>query len=132
MGGIVNNMKISKIDHVALVSADSTASRDWYRRVFEMDWVYQGKWDNNPYFLKKGDVYLAIFQDGARNTKTRSNGVRIDHFAFRAESMTDYEDIKKILFEKGIAYDEQDHEISKSIYTKDPDEIKVEVTTYDI
>ena len=125
-------MNINKLDHVALLSSDSKASRLWYQRVFEMEWVFRGQWEDNPYFLKKGDAYIAIFQNGKKSTSTLTKGSRIDHFAFRADSKNDYEDIKETLRKKGIHFEEQDHEIARSIYLKDPDDITVEVTTYDI
>ena len=125
-------MKISQLDHVAIVSADSKVSREWYQKVFGMEWVFQGRWENNPYFLQKGQSFIAIFQKGLKGSKSNKEGVRIDHFAFRAEKMTDYEEVKECLKRIGIPFEEQDHEISKSIYLKDPDEITVEVTTYDL
>jgi len=125
-------MNISKLDHVALVCANSKESREWYRKVFEMEWVFQGKWENNPYFLKKGEAFIALFQKGEKSSPDHQEGSKIDHFAFRAESRNDYEEIKRNLREKGISFNEQDHEISHSIYIQDPDELTVEVTTYDI
>lgn len=125
-------MKIQRLDHVALVSEDSTISRKWYEEVFEMEWIYQGQWDNNPYFLKKGDALLAIFQKGQNSARGQDAVSGIDHFAFRAETRGDYEAVKEQLAAKGLAFDEQDHEISFSIYLRDPDGIKVEVTTYDV
>ena len=97
-----------------------------------MEWVYQGQWENNPYFLKKGDAFIAIFQKGTESTENRHDGVRIAHFAFRAETKNDYEEIKRNLKGKGIAFKEQDHGISNSIYIKDPDNLTVEITTYDL
>jgi catechol 2,3-dioxygenase-like lactoylglutathione lyase family enzyme len=125
-------MKIQRLDHIALVCRDSKASREWYQRVFEMEWIYPGEWDDNPYFLKKGDALLALFQSGTDAAGIPAKGPRIDHFAFRAETRKDYEEVKAELEAKGVGFDEQDHGISFSIYLTDPDGIKVEVTTYDL
>jgi catechol-2,3-dioxygenase len=125
-------MKIQRLDHVAIISENSLESRKWYERIFEMEWICQGQWDDNPFFLKKGDALIAIFQKGTATSGLQANASGIDHFAFRAETWEDYEAIKRELESKGIEFNEQNHEISFSIYLKDPDGVKVEVTTYDV
>lgn len=123
-------MNIQKLDHVALICSDVNASKDWYMNVLGMEWVFQGQWNNNPYFLKLGDCYIALFQSSDEKNLASHIGPRIDHFAFRAETRVDYEEIKEELGKRGIPFSEQDHEISISIYLRDPDGIKVEITTY--
>jgi catechol-2,3-dioxygenase len=125
-------MNIQRLDHVALLSGNSLESRKWYERVFEMEWIYQGQWDNNPYFLKRGEALIAIFQKGNDSSRVQSYTSGIDHFAFRAAKRSDYKEVKENLASKGIEFEEQDHEISISIYVTDPDGITVEVTTYDV
>ncbi|MBK1876190.1 VOC family protein [Pelagicoccus mobilis] len=125
-------MKLSKLDHVALVCSDSKRSKKWYETVFEMEWIFRGKWDNNPYFLKKGGAQIALFQASPDSPTAPRKGPRIDHFAFGAETRADYEKVKESLSSKSVPFEEQDHEVALSIYLKDPDGITVEVTTYDL
>lgn len=125
-------MNLKRIDHLALTSADSEKARNWYCDLLGMKWVYQGQWKNNPYFLKKGNTYLAIFQAEEGSDRSPREGIRLDHFAFLAEEMKDFKEAQETLKEKGIAYEFQDHEIVHSIYFKDPDGHIVEITTYDV
>ena len=124
-------MRIHKLDHVAIVSADPEASRNWYVNTLEMEWIYKDRWDNNPIFLRKGDAFIAIFRKQEQVGAATASGSGINHFAFRAESMADYNSVKSDLTGKGIPFEEQDHEISMSLYMVDPDGITVEITTYD-
>ncbi len=126
-------MKLARLDHVALVCADVETSRSWYMSILGMEWVFPGKWGGNPCFLQKGDSYLALFQAGQHSpAPAQPSGTRIDHFAFLAERRDDYEQAKVQLREKDISFDEQDHEISRSLYMKDPDGHTVEITTYEL
>ncbi len=126
-------MQLKRLDHVALVCADTEASRGWYQSVLGMEWVFQGQWGGNPCFLRKGESYLALFQAGrSPGMPARPDGPRIDHFAFLAASRGDYEQAKLELREKGLSFKEQDHEISLSLYLEDPDGHTVEITTYDL
>ncbi len=125
-------MNISHLDHVALVCEDATVSKDWYIKIFGMEWIHRKLWENNPIFLRKGACFLALFQAGSQNESMPRRGTRIDHFAFKAESREDYEAMKTELRQKGIKFDEKDHQISHSIYLQDPDGITVEITTYDV
>lgn len=123
-------MEFSKLDHVAIVATDSEVSKNWYIDVLGMECVFQGRWDNNPFFLKKGDCYVAIFQAGKQSVTPERKGSRIDHFAFRMESRECYEAAKKELTTKGVTFEEADHDVAHSIYFDDPDGITVELTTY--
>ncbi len=57
--------------------------------------------------------------------------VRTLHFAFRADRenfLRAQDELKK----RAIAFDFQDHEISHSIYFRDPDGHEIEITTYQL
>jgi catechol-2,3-dioxygenase len=125
-------MRLKRIDHLALVSADSVRSRDWYCDVLGMEWIFKGQWDNNPFFLRKGETCLAIFQAGKDAKRQPREGVRLDHFAFLAETMDAFRSARATLTRQGIKHSFQDHEISHSIYFEDPDGHVVEITTYDL
>ncbi|MEX0331377.1 MAG: VOC family protein [Puniceicoccaceae bacterium] len=125
-------MELKRIDHLAIVCADVAVSRAWYCEVLGMEWIYKGAWDGNPVFLRKGETCLAIFEAGTGATIQPREGIRLDHFAFLAESMTDFKQACSELKAKDIPFEFQDHEISHSIYFKDPDGHVVEITTYDL
>ncbi len=140
-------MSFRALDHVAITSSDSRVSREWYERVLGMEWVHQGRWNNNPVFLEKGSARIAIFQESADKperattgdagqdanpAKEQRPGVRIDHFAFLAETMADFESVKTSLTGLGVPFSERNFDIALSIYVYDPDNHKVEITTYDI
>lgn len=123
-------MDIASLDHVALICADINVSKNWYIKVFDMEWIHQELWDGNPIFLRKGNCCLALFQTGSDRSSAPKSGARIDHFAFKAETRDGYEAAKRKLQELNIPFKEQDHEIAHSIYLRDPDQISVEITTY--
>lgn len=125
-------MSFRALDHVAITSADSQVSREWYERVLGMEWIHQGRWNDNPIFLEKGTARIAIFQADAGTGADPKPAVRIDHFAFLAETMSDFESVKASLTELGVPFSERNFDIALSIYIYDPDDHKVEITTYDI
>jgi len=126
-------MDIKRIDHLALICSDSGQSRDWYCDVLGMEWILRGEWDNNPYFLRLGETCLALFQAGEKSTADPApSGIRIDHFAFLAETRKAFADAQAELTARGIDFEPQNHGVSHSIYFPDPDGHKVEITTYDV
>jgi catechol-2,3-dioxygenase len=55
----------------------------------------------------------------------------VDHFAFRTDR-DNFERARRELPARGVAVTFQDHEVSLSIYMKDPDGHTVEITTYEV
>jgi catechol 2,3-dioxygenase-like lactoylglutathione lyase family enzyme len=55
----------------------------------------------------------------------------MQHLAFRADRKN-FAKAQQALNEKGIEFRFVDHEISHSIYFKDPDGHEIEITTYDL
>lgn len=126
-------MNLKRIDHLALVCADTARSRDWYCEVLGMEWIFQDEWDGNPVFLRLGETCLALFQAGdADSVPPARNGMRVDHFAFLAESRDAFATARTELAARGIETDFEDHDVSHSIYFRDPDGYIVEITTYEV
>ena len=57
--------------------------------------------------------------------------LRMLHLAFRA-NRGDFLAAQRELEERGIKFEFQDHEISHSIYFRDPDGHQLEITTYEV
>ena len=121
------------IDHVALSVGDVERSVRWYIDVLGFEKRYQGMWDGVPVFVGKGKTALAIFpaRENEPEAATRPASIRILHLALR----TDHANFLKAqdeLKERGIKFTFQDHEISHSIYFRDPDGHELEITTYEL
>ncbi len=121
------------LDHIALSVRDVATSAKWYRDVLGFEPEHEGMWNGIPVFIGKGKTALALFpaKSNARSTSASRDEIGILHFALRADRknfLAAQEELKR----RGIAFDFQDHEISHSIYFRDPDGHKVEITTYEL
>jgi catechol 2,3-dioxygenase-like lactoylglutathione lyase family enzyme len=126
-------MELEGIDHVALSVRDVERAAQWYIDVLGFKRLHEGIWDGAPVFIGKGTTALALFpvRSDGRSTSSDSGGARILHLALRA-SRKNFLAAQVELKERGIKFEFQDHEISHSIYFRDPDGHKLEITTYDL
>ena len=128
--------KLEGIDHVALSVPDVERSAAWYIDVLGFEPLYPGMWDGVPVFVGKGTTGIALFPrqeraDSASSTQDQSNKLDMLHLAMRADRknfLAAQEDLKK----RGIAFEFADHEISHSIYFRNPDGHRLEITTYEL
>ncbi len=121
------------LDHVAFSVRDVERSVQWYIDVLGFEKRYEGMWDGVPVFIGKGETALAIFpvRENESGAVAQPASIRILHLALR----TDHANFLKAqneLNERGIKFTFQDHEISHSIYFRDPDGHKLEITTYEL
>jgi len=125
-------MNFEGIDHVALSVRDVEKSKRWYCDVLGFEHLYAGVWEE-PVFVGKGCFAVALF--AARGSGPKSSGKRnqltVLHFAFRA-SRLEFTSAQAELKEREIDFEFQDHEISHSIYFRDPDGHELEITTYEV
>jgi catechol 2,3-dioxygenase-like lactoylglutathione lyase family enzyme len=134
-------MQLEGIDHVAISVRDVERSAKWYIDILGFEQRNQGMWNGIPTFIGKGTTAIALFparddsKSGARTTKIDPPIGRIRpvanmlHLAFRADRknfLAAQEELKR----RGIKFEFQDHEISHSIYFRDPDGHELEITTY--
>jgi catechol 2,3-dioxygenase-like lactoylglutathione lyase family enzyme len=124
-------MQLEGIDHVALSVQDVERSAKWYIDVLGFERQHQDVWGGIPTFIAKGKTAIALFPLDAPATSSGPAAIRMLHLAFRADRenfRTSQEELKR----RGIQFGFEDHEISHSIYFRDPDGHKLEITTYEI
>ena len=124
---------VEGIDHVALSVRDVERSAQWYIEVLGFERRHEGMWEGIPVFIGKGTTSIALFSVSS-DEKSRPCGrgdVRMLHLALRADRknfLAAQEELKR----RCIKFEFQDHEISHSIYFRDPDGHKLEITTYQL
>ena len=126
-------MELEGIDHVALGVRDIEKSARWYIEVLGFERLHKDMWNGVPTFIGKGNTAIALFPLRGNDSKSASRAGRIGmlHLAFRANRknfLAAQHELKK----RGIKFEFQDHEISHSIYFRDPDGHELEITTYDL
>jgi catechol 2,3-dioxygenase-like lactoylglutathione lyase family enzyme len=126
-------MQLEGIDHVALAVRDVEQSANWYVDVLGFERRFEEMWDGVPTFIAKGNTAIALFPLRNNDSKPSSRTGRIGmlHLAFRANHKN-FRDAQEELKRRGIKFEFQDHEISHSIYFRDPDGHQLEITTYDL
>ncbi len=126
-------MQLEGIDHVALAVRDVEQAANWYGDVLGFERRYEEMWDGIPTFIAKGNTAIALFPRRSNDSKPASRTGRVGmlHLAFRADRknfLSAQEELKR----RGIEFEFQDHEISHSIYFRDPDDNQLEITTYEV
>jgi catechol 2,3-dioxygenase-like lactoylglutathione lyase family enzyme len=121
------------IDHVALAVQDVERSAHWYLEVLGFERRHEGMWKGVPTFIGKGVTALALFpaREGAGASTSGREGITMLHLAFRA-NRREFLAAQRDLTQRGIPFAFQDHEISHSIYFRDPDGHELEITTYEV
>ena len=126
-------MQLEGIDHVALAVRDVEKSANWYGDVLGFERRYEEMWDGIPTFIAKGDTAIALFPLRNNDAPSARGTGRIGmlHLAFRA-NRENFLGAQQELKKRGIKFEFQDHEISHSIYFRDPDGHELEITTYEL
>jgi catechol 2,3-dioxygenase-like lactoylglutathione lyase family enzyme len=125
--------KIEALDHVALSVRDVERSAQWYAEVLGFKRLHEDKWNGIPVFVGIRDAGLALFpapEDVGSASAGRASA-RTLHFAFRTDRKN-FSRAQDELKKRAIPFEFQDHEISHSIYFRDPDGHKIEITTYEL
>src|SRR6266446_518498 len=133
MQKLMSMFELEGIDHVALSVGEVERSAQWYIEVLGFERRHEGMWKGIPVFIGKGTTSIALFSVRS-DEKSRPYGrgdVRMLHLALRADRenfLAAQEELKR----RGIKFEFQDHEISHSIYFRDPDGHKLEITSYQL
>jgi catechol 2,3-dioxygenase-like lactoylglutathione lyase family enzyme len=88
-------------------------------------------WNGVPTFIGKGNTGIALFPANQEPKTSAHRDLRMLHLAFRA-NRENFLAAQRELEERGIKFEFQDHEISHSIYFRDPDGHALEITTYEL
>jgi catechol 2,3-dioxygenase-like lactoylglutathione lyase family enzyme len=123
-------MKLERIDHVALRCASPEATMTWYVSTLGFERVFAEHWSSVPIFLRLGSTFIALFPRRPADDGAAENA--ISHLALRATSYADFQDAQTELRGRSISFEFQDHDVSHSIYFRDPDGFQLEITTYDV
>lgn len=124
------------IDHVALAVPDVEKSAAWFISVLGFQRLYPGMWNGVPVFIGKGTTAIALFP---RRTRGEARALRhgaadetgMLHLAMRADRKN-FLAAQEELTRRGITFEFSDHEISHSIYFRNPDGLQLEITTYEL
>ena len=95
--------------------------------------AYDGMWGGVPVFVARDKTAIALFpakSDHGNPPASRKRSGML-HLALRA-NRKDFVAAQRGLTDRGITFHFQDHEISQSIYFRDPDGIELEITTYEL
>jgi catechol-2,3-dioxygenase len=125
--------ELEGLDHVALCVRDAERSANWYVDVLGFERRYPGMWEGVPIFVGLGKTAIALFpqRNADANPPQSRESAGIVHLALRADRKN-FAAAQRELTARGIAFHFSDHEISHSIYFRDPDGIELEITTYDL
>ena len=126
-------MELEGIDHVALGVRNIEHSANWYIEVLGFERLYENMWGGVPTFIGKGNTAIALFpaRPDSKPPSLSHRELRMLHLAFRANK-ENFVAAQRELKKRGIEFEFQDHEISHSIYFRDPDGHALEITTYEL
>jgi catechol 2,3-dioxygenase-like lactoylglutathione lyase family enzyme len=105
-----------RIDHVAVETRDPDETAAFYERLFGARIV---KTEGHPVMAYLGNAGFAFHE---RNGPGDHVGVRI--------SAEEQNELKRVLDEAGIEWEERDHEIAVGVFFRDPDGRQLEAITY--
>jgi len=124
-------MKLEGIDHIAIGVRDIERSAKWYTDVLGFERLHEDIWNGVPTFIGKGGTGIALFPASHEPKLSSHREIRMLHLAFRADR-ENFLAAQGELEKRGIEFEFQDHEISHSIYFRDPDGHQLEITTYEL
>jgi catechol 2,3-dioxygenase-like lactoylglutathione lyase family enzyme len=123
-------MRLEGIDHVAIAVPDLAQTAEWYREILGFERLHADKWGGVPTFIGLGSTAIALFPD-KKNSRHANNGGPMLHLAFRTDR-AGFVRAQAELNKHGISFRFEDHGIAHSIYFHDLNQMKLEITTYEV
>jgi len=121
---------LHRLDHVALTVRDLEKSVAWYRDVLGLEPFTVESWGGEPVFVMAADRSFGIALFRAEESDERPPApLRVLHIAFGTDRKG-FEAAQETLRAKGVTFRSADHDVSESIYLRDPDGHVLEITTY--
>ena len=126
-------VRLEGLDHVALTVRDVEKSAAWYQETLGLSRLHQEVWGSSPAVVGIGSTSLALFavQSETPDGPPGPEMICARHIAFRVNRQG-FEEARAELSAKGIELEFEDHEIARSMYLRDPDGHKLEITTYEV
>jgi catechol 2,3-dioxygenase-like lactoylglutathione lyase family enzyme len=122
------NLKMAKLeflDHVAIRVQDPERSARWYGEVLGLERFQPEEWKPVPIMMLAGRSGIALFSDPEKTVSPEMKEVM--HIAFRV-GPDKLGAIKQQLEEHGVDYFEENHVHFLSVYFRDPDNFRLEIT----
>lgn len=122
---------IKTFDHVALRVRDLEISAQWYERVLHLKRLQPKEWGPFPIFMiTENGTGLALFPSKTCAVQPLPEGdwIKGDHYAFQVDG-DNFEKAQSHFDKLGIDFEFQDHYYFHSIYFRDPDGHRLELTT---
>ena len=113
------------MDHVAIRVRDPEVSARWYTDVLGLTRFQPEEWKPVPIMVLAGRSGIALFAAG--DNPTPGNCKESMHIAFRAD-LQDLAKFRGRLEESGVEVSFEDHKYFHSIYFRDPDGYRLEIT----
>ena len=122
-------MKLEGIDHVAISVPDMERAIAWYRDVLGLERLHAEVWGDVPAFIGTGSTALALFPEEEGSKPALAGPMR--HLAFRADR-AGFLQAQEELKQREITFSFEDHGIAHSIYFRDLNDLRLEITTYEL
>lgn len=124
--------KLQHIDHVAITVSDFERSVEWYQQTLGLERRFADEWDV-PAMVCAGPSCVAIFPADRPNPAPSpgADTISMRHFAFYVDRES-FESAQRDFKTQGIDFEFADHGVVHSIYIKDPDGHRIEITTDDL
>jgi len=122
---VVNpDLRMIGLDHVAITVKQLEVSVAWYHRVLKLEPMDFPEWGNRPFMLRGGSSMIALFESARQDAWDTEHM----HFAFYVESRS-FEAFREHFSALPEPFTAEIHHPYQSLYLRDPDGYKVEITT---